>query len=47
LGENVTPDWSIYDFRDFPAINWELRNLEKLKANKHRELFEPPENKLK
>lgn len=48
--KNVTPDWSIYDFRDFPAINWKLQNLEKLKANnpdKHRELYETLENKLK
>ena len=47
--KNVTPDWSIYDFRDFPAINWKLQNLEKLKANnpdKHRELYETLENKL-
>jgi predicted nucleotidyltransferase component of viral defense system len=48
--KNVTPDWSIYDFRDFPAINWKLQNLEKLKANnpdKHRKLYETLENKLK
>jgi hypothetical protein len=48
--KNVTPDWRIYDFRDFPAVNWKLQNLEKLKANnpdKHRELYETLENKLK
>jgi len=48
--KNVKPDWSIYDFERFPAIQWKLQNLEKLKANnpdKHRELYETLENKLK
>ncbi|MDO5980806.1 hypothetical protein [Flavivirga spongiicola] len=30
---NVTPDWSIYDFERFPAVQWKLQNLTKLKAN--------------
>jgi predicted nucleotidyltransferase component of viral defense system len=39
--KNITPDWSIYDFQRFPAINWKLQNLQKLKnsnPDKHREL---------
>ncbi|WP_323028277.1 nucleotidyl transferase AbiEii/AbiGii toxin family protein [Gelidibacter japonicus] len=28
-----TPDWSIYDFERFPAIQWKLQNLIKLKNN--------------
>lgn len=27
-----TPDWSIYDFEQFPAVQWKLQNLNKLKA---------------
>lgn len=34
LGVNrVEPDWSDYDFERFPAVQWKLQNLEKLKAN--------------
>ena len=25
--ENTSPDWSIYDFEKFPAIQWKLQNL--------------------
>jgi predicted nucleotidyltransferase component of viral defense system len=28
-----TPDWSIYNFERFPAVQWKLRNLTKLKNN--------------
>jgi predicted nucleotidyltransferase component of viral defense system len=28
-----TPDWSIYDFERFPAIQWKLQNLLKIKNN--------------
>lgn len=31
--ENATPNWNIYDFAKFPAIQWKLQNLEKLKNN--------------
>lgn len=40
---NVTPDWSIYDYERFPAVQWKLQNLQKLKTNnpdKHREQYE-------
>lgn len=30
---NLTPDWSIYDFEKFPAVQWKLQNLTKLKEN--------------
>lgn len=30
---NLTPNWSIYDFQRFPAVQWKLQNLTKLKAN--------------
>lgn len=30
---NLTPDWSIYDFERFPAVQWKLQNLTKLKTN--------------
>jgi len=29
---NVDPDWSIYDFERFPAVQWKLQNLNKLKV---------------
>ncbi|MFI1770700.1 nucleotidyl transferase AbiEii/AbiGii toxin family protein [Thalassobellus citreus] len=31
--ENTSPDWSIYDFEKFPAIQWKLQNLLALKKN--------------
>lgn len=36
--ENGTPDWSFYDFEEYPAVQWKLQNLQKLKetnAEKH------------
>jgi predicted nucleotidyltransferase component of viral defense system len=48
--KNVTPDWSIYDFERFPAIRWKLQNLQNLKdknPDRHRELYEGLERKLK
>jgi predicted nucleotidyltransferase component of viral defense system len=30
---DLKPDWGIYDFERFPAIQWKLRNLTKLKAD--------------
>lgn len=31
---HLTPDWSQYDFRDFPSVKWKLLNLEKLRNGK-------------
>jgi predicted nucleotidyltransferase component of viral defense system len=48
--KNVTPDWNIYDFERFPAINWKLQNLRNLKTknpDKHRDLYETLEKKLR
>jgi len=47
--KNLTPDWSIYDFKRFPAISWKLHNLQKLKdknPNKHQSHYETLEKKL-
>ena len=30
---NLAPNWSIYDFERFPAVQWKLQNLTKLKTN--------------
>jgi len=30
---NLIPDWSIYDFERFPAVQWKLQNLTKLKES--------------
>lgn len=31
--KSFSPDWSIYDFERFPAVQWKLQNLLILKAN--------------
>jgi predicted nucleotidyltransferase component of viral defense system len=46
---NLTPDWSIYNFERFPAVQWKLQNLRKLKAKnpeKFKELKSSLENLL-
>ena len=30
----LEPDWSIYDFQDFPSVQWKLHNLGKFKQEK-------------
>ncbi len=45
----VTPDWSIYDFERFPAVQWKLQNLQKLKDSnpeKHQEQYEALRDRL-
>ena len=40
---DVSPDWSIYNYERFPAVQWKLQNLQKLKTSnpeKHREQYE-------
>lgn len=47
--KNLTPDWSIYDFKRFPAVQWKLQNLQKLKdadAKKHTAAYEELRKKL-
>lgn len=47
--KSVKPDWSIYDFKRFPAVQWKLQNLIKLKNNNHskyNELVEALKNVL-
>jgi len=29
---NLTPDWSTYDFKEFPSVQWKLQNLQELKT---------------
>lgn len=31
--ENVTPDWNYYNFQNYPAVQWKLKNLAKLKQD--------------
>ena len=41
--KNLTPDWSIYDFQAFPAVQWKLHNLQNLQAKepqKYKEQYE-------
>jgi predicted nucleotidyltransferase component of viral defense system len=47
--KRVEPDWSIYDFERYPAVQWKLRNLRRLKVenpDKHRNQQDLLENKL-
>ncbi|PCI53113.1 MAG: nucleotidyltransferase [Alphaproteobacteria bacterium] len=40
---NLSPDWSVYNFENFPAVQWKLLNLQKLKDNnpdKHQKQYE-------
>lgn len=46
----LNPDWSIYQYAEFPGVKWKLINLNKLKTNnpdKHAELFNKLKNVLK
>ncbi len=41
--KSCSPDWSIYDFERFPAVQWKLQNLRNLRASnpaKHEELYQ-------
>lgn len=31
---SLEPDWSIYDFQEFPSVKWKLLNLEKFRQDK-------------
>ena len=47
--KNVTPDWSIYNFEHFPAVQWKLQNLKKLKntnPKKYEEQYQTLKEKL-
>ncbi len=41
----LTPDWSIYDYQNFPSVKWKLLNLEKFKIN-NPEAYEQQLNEL-
>lgn len=41
--KGLAPDWSIYNFAQFPAITWKLQNLQRLKdnnPNKHQQQYD-------
>ena len=43
------PDWTLYNFQHFPAIQWKLTNLRQLKTTnpkKYRSLYQSLENAL-
>lgn len=47
--EEGSPDWSIYDFKNFPAVQWKLINVQKLKkenSKKHQNYIEDLNNSL-
>ena len=41
----LTPDWSIYDYQNFPSVKWKLLNLEKFKTD-NSEAYEQQLNEL-
>jgi predicted nucleotidyltransferase component of viral defense system len=41
--KNLDPDWSIYDFKEFPSIKWKLQNLEKLSLDNPTKYLEQTE----
>lgn len=48
--KNLTPDWSIYPFSEFPGVKWKQLNLNNLKNNnpeKHNQLFDKLKEVLK
>lgn len=48
--EEGSPDWSIYDFKNFPAVQWKLINVLKLKkenSEKHQNYIEDLNKRLK
>lgn len=47
--EEGYPNWAIYDFKKFPAVQWKLDNIENLKVRdpkKHKQLYEELESNL-
>lgn len=44
--KNLTPNWNIYQFGDFPSIKWKLQNLKKLKSENNKK-YEKQLNLLK
>lgn len=47
--KNLKPDWSLYDFERFPAVQWKIQNLQKLEdanPDKHRAQYEALKEKL-
>ncbi len=43
------PDWNIYNFKDYPSVQWKLINIQKLKKNnseKHQHLLAQLKEKL-
>jgi hypothetical protein len=48
--KNLTPDWSIHDFANFPAVRWKLQNLETLRRSnpkKYQQQLDLLQNHLK
>lgn len=47
--KNGDPDWSSYDFKNFPAVQWKLENIQKLKEKnpeRHLEVLKNLKKKL-
>ncbi len=47
--KDLSPDWSVYDFKDFPSVKWKLQNIERLRSDnpsKYHEQCDQLKNKL-
>lgn len=48
--KNLTPNWELYPYGDFPSVRWKLQNLERLKSknpDKHSHLYKLLKTQLK
>src|SRR5690606_37226219 len=43
--KRLEPDWSIYDYQDYPSVKWKILNLNKLK-NKNPAKYKDQYNRL-
>ncbi len=47
--KKAEPDWSVYDFKNYPSVQWKLMNIQNLKRTnpeKHQSLFDLLKEKL-
>lgn len=48
--KNLTPEWDIYPYAEYPGVKWKLLNLDKLRTvnpSKHRQVFDKLKEVLK
>ena len=38
--KKLSPEWDLYDFKDFPAVQWKMKNLEVFKKKNEYDYYE-------